>query len=392
MYISRDLEQAISSGAKQSPVVAIIGPRQSGKSTLVKKMFSNHIFLDMQDAELFKFANEDPKGFLNSYKNEYGIIIDEAQYAPNLFGQIKVEADKDPHPGYFILSGSQNFLLYEKISESLAGRVYFYTLLPFSIQELKEGHISIERPADQIFKGFYPRVYQPNIKAHEYYQNYIVTYVERDIRTIKNIDDILVFKRFMHLCALAIGTTLNYTNLALDCGISVPTAKSWLALLETSFILFLLPSYHDNLGKRITKSPKLYFYDVGLATALMNIDKETLIKQRGIYGALFENMVIVDIIKNFNARSLRPTFTFFRDTNKNEIDLIIESAGKTTPIEIKASETIDTKFFDTLTWFKEQTKIEQESVVVYGGNQTQTRSRGKILPWTELNLLIPKRS
>lgn len=390
MFIKRDLENSIKSGAKQVPVIAIIGPRQSGKSTLAREIFKNHVYLDMQDAELFEFANSDPKGFLNSYKNEHGILIDEAQYAPKLFGQIKVEADKNPQPGYFVLSGSQNFLLHEKISESLAGRVYFYILLPLSIQELKNAGLLLENIQDQIFKGFYPRVYQPHMNAHEYYENYILTYVERDIRTIKNIDNILIFQKFMQLCALRVGTMVNFTDLAANCGISVGTAKSWLALLETSFILFQLPPYHENLGKRITKSPKLYFYDVGLAATLMGADKEIITKKRDIYGALFENMVIVDIIKNFNAHTMRPTLTFFRDSNQNEIDLIIEVGGKTIPIEIKANETMSSKFFATLHWFQEQTNNDHEPIVVYGGDQVQTRTKGLVLPWDHLSEIYKK--
>lgn len=384
MLIRRSLEKAIRSGAKQVPVIAIVGPRQSGKSTLAKEMFKKHVYLDMQDAELFDFANKDPKGFLSTYKNEHGIIIDEAQYAPRLFPQIKVEADKSPQPGYFIVSGSQNFLLHEKISESLAGRVYFYMLLPLSIEELKHADLFIERPKDAIFKGFYPRVYQAHINTRTYYENYISTYVERDIRTIRNIDNILIFKKFMHLCALRIGKTINFTDLAASCGITVATAKSWLSLLETSFILFLLPSYHDNLGKRITKSPKLYFYDVGLAVVFMGVSQDIIIKNREIYGALFENMVIVDIIKNFNNNGLRPTLTFLRDSNQREIDFIIEFEGKTIPVEIKASQTMSSNFFHTLNWFQEETGDTQQPIVVYGGDHQQNRSRGKALPWSNL--------
>lgn len=385
MFIERDLTKIIESGVKQSPIVAIIGPRQSGKSTLLQKMFPDYIYLDMQDAELFNFANNDPKGFLNAYSNNKGVIIDEAQYAPNIFSQLKVEVDKNPRRGYYILSGSQNFLLHEKISESLAGRVYFYTLLPLSIKELKQANLLCDRAENQMYKGFYPRVYQPNVNAQTYYENYVLTYVERDIRSIKNIDNILIFKKFMQLCALRIGTMLNYTDLAANCGISVSTAKSWLALLETSFILFLLPSYHENLGKRVTKSPKIYFYDVGLAAVLMGVDLETIIKKRTIYGALFENMIVVDIIKNFHAQGIRATLTFFRDSNKNEIDLIVETGGKTTLVEIKASETMDNNFFDTIAWFKEQTKDDQKAVVVYGGTQTQQRTRGKAISWKNLD-------
>jgi hypothetical protein len=342
----------------------------------------------MQDAELFDFATSDPKGFLNAYKNEHGIILDEVQYVPHLFPQIKVEADKNPQRGYFILSGSQNFLLHEKINESLAGRVYFYHLLPLSIGELAHADLLLKHSESQIFKGFYPRVYQPQVNAHEYYENYISTYVERDIRTIRNIDNILIFKKFMQLCALRMGSTLNITDIAGKCGISDSTARSWLALLETSFILFLLPSYHDNLGKRITKSPKLFFYDVGLAAALMGFSKEMIIKDRIIYGALFENMVIVDLMKNFNALGLRPNLSFLRDTNQNEIDLIIELAGKTIPLEIKASQTMSSSFFETLTWFQEQTNNKEDAVVVYGGNENQTRTKGKVVAWDKLDKLV----
>jgi len=389
MFIKRDLTQQIRSGAKQSPIIAVIGPRQSGKSTLVKKIFSDYVYLDMQDAENFDFANSDPKGFLDTYKNGVGVIIDEAQYAPKLFAQLKVEVDKDPRPGYYVLSGSQNFLLHEKISESLAGRVYFYTLLPLSIEELKQAKLLCDRVEDQLYKGFYPRVYKPQINAQEYYENYILTYVERDIRTIRNIDDILIFKKFMRLCALRVGATLNFSDLAANCGISVGTAKSWLGLLETSFILFQLPSYHDNLGKRITKSPKLYFYDVGLAAALMGIDQETIIKKRSIYGALFENMITVDLIKTFNSQSLRYALTFYRDTNKNEIDLIIEAGGKIIPVEIKASETMSGDYFNTITWFREKAKCEQDGVVVYGGSQNQKRLQGRVVSWRDVKRLYP---
>jgi|ERR1700733_24482 len=389
MYIKRELESVIKRGAKQVPVIAIVGPRQSGKSTLAKEIFKNHTYLDMQDAELFEFATSDPKGFLNTYqKNEHGIILDEVQYVPHLFGQIKVEADKNPKPGYFILSGSQNFLLHEKINESLAGRVYFYYLLPLSIGELEQADLVFTKPEDQIFKGFYPRVYQPQVDAYEYYKNYISTYVERDIRTIRNIDNILIFQRFMQLCALRVGSTLNVTDIAGKCGITDSTARSWLALLETSFILFLLPSYHDNLGKRLTKSPKLYFYDCGLATALMGFTKETIIKDRVIYGALFENMILVDLIKNFNVRGVRPSLSFLRDSNQNEIDLIIELGGKVIPLEIKASQTMSSSFFETLSWFQEETRNKQEPVVVYSGAENQTRSKGKVISWRNLEKFV----
>lgn len=192
----------------------------------------------------------------------------------------------------------------------------------------------------------------------------------------------------MQLCALRVGSTLNVTNLAAKCGIAESTARSWLALLETSFILFLLPSYHDNLGRRITKSPKLFFYDVGLGATLMGFTKEAIIKDRLIYNALFENMAIVDLMKNFNINGLKPSLSFLRDNNQNEIDLIIELAGKVIPLEIKASQTMNSNFFEILTWFQEQTGNKQEAVVVYGGDQNQTRAKGKVVSWHKLDALV----
>ncbi len=388
MFIKRSITPTIKSGIKQVPILAIIGPRQSGKSTLAKELFPHYTYLDMQDTELFEFANQDPKGFLNNYKNEHGIIIDEAQYAPKLFPQIKVEADKEPQPGYYILSGSQNFLLHEKISESLTGRAYFYTLLPLSIQELQNSQLLCKSPQDQLFKGFYPRVYQPYVNEKDFYENYISTYVERDIRTVRNIENVLSFKKFIQLCALRIGMTLNITQLATYCSISINTARSWLSLLESSFILFLLPSYQDNLGKRITKSPKLYFYDVGLATHLMGVNREVITKNRTIYGALFENMVIADFLKNCYAFNMQCRLSFFRDSNQNEIDLIIEAGGRTIPVEIKSFETIQNNFFKTLAWFKKEIHSNETSIVIYGGSQDQIRTNGKIVSWKNTDQVI----
>ncbi len=382
MFIERMLAKTIRDGAKQVPVIAITGPRQSGKSTLAKEIFNNHTYLDMQQTDLFELASSDPKGFLNIHKNDHGLIIDEAQYVPGLFPQIKVEADKNPQSGYFILSGSQNFLLHEKISESLAGRAYFYHLLPFSIEELKSVDLLELKIFDQMMKGFYPRVYQPSINIQEYYKNYINTYVERDIRSIKNIENLITFQKFMQLCALRIGNPLNVTDLAANCGISVATAKGWLSLLETSFILFFIPSYHTNLGKRVTKSPKLYFYDVGLAASLTNVSQEAIIFDRMLYGALFENMIIVDCIKNLKAQTFPYTASFFRDTNQNEIDLILEFQGRTIPIEIKASETMHPSFFKTADWFSKAVPRAHEPIVIYGGTAPQHRSQGTVLPWT----------
>jgi len=387
MIVRRDLSKRIAAGAQQMPIIAIVGPRQSGKSTLARTLFKDHVYVDLQDAHTLEFAQLDPKGFLESLRNEHGIILDEAQYAPNLFAQIKVEADKHQKAGYFILSGSQNFLLHEKISESLAGRVYFYILLPFSIHELKSAHLLKENPEHQILQGFYPRVYQEYVDPKEYYKNYSATYVERDIRMLRNISNLLTFRKFMGLCALRIGTPLQLTALASECGITVITAKSWLSLLTTSFVLFLLPPYHNNLGKRLTKSPKLYFFDVGLAASLMKITQTSFMQQRNVYGALFENMVIVDCMKHLTSTATQHALSFLRDTNGREIDLIIETEGKTFPVEIKASPSIESRYFDTMVSFNEHMQDPQKPILVYGGNNTIKKNNGISLSWKNIDSL-----
>jgi uncharacterized protein len=389
MFIKRAIESNVSLGIKQIPIIAIIGPRQSGKSTFIKHFFKNYSYFDMQDADNLNFAQNDPKGFLQNSRNNHGVIIDEAQYVPNIFPQLKVNVDEIPQNGYYILSGSQNFLLHSSISESLAGRVYMYSLLPFSIQELAKVNLLLSSPEEQIIQGFYPRTYKPHVQSCDYYENYLLTYIERDIRTIRNIDNLITFKKFMKLCALRIGSTINITSLAVSCGISTSTAKSWLDLLQTSFVIFLLPPYHQNQGKRIIKSPKLYFYDVGLASQLLGLTVDTMTKQRTVYGALFENMVVIDLLKQSLLMSPKPSLSFFRDSNQNEIDLIIEHLDTTILVEIKSSKTVASNFFSTLNWFKKQATKNCKLCVVYGGEQYQIRSNGSIFSWKKTVDIFP---
>ncbi len=347
----------------------------------------------MQDVDLLDFAQNDPKGFLYAYsrENAYGIIIDEAQYAPVLFKQIKVEVDKNSRAGYFVLSGSQNFLLHEQISESLSGRVSIYTLLPLSLKELSSAGL-LTYPVEEILcKGFYPRVYSHAIDEVTYYENYNTTYIERDIRRIRNIDNFLLFKKCMKLCVMRIGSTLNLTDLAAECGISQPTLKSWLSLLEASYVIFFLPPYHTNLGKRLVKSPKIYFYDIGLALALLGISKDELLIQRSLYGAIFENMVIVDCLKNSNAVGAHAGLSFFRSSTGDEVDLVLELFGKTIPVEIKFSETLQSRFFKTINWFNDQVKSASQPVLIYGGDKDHIRSGVLIISWKSLPAQLIKK-
>ncbi len=389
MYIKRDITDSVLAGAKDSPVVSVIGPRQSGKSTLCRHIFPKHNYVDMQEPDVLQFALSDPKGFLRANTNEHGIIIDEAQYAPILFDQIKVEVDKDRHKmGKYILSGSQNFLLIEKITESLAGRVYIYKLLPLSIKELKDNNFLLDSSESQIVKGFYPNLYTYAQLVEKFYESYFYTYVERDIRSLRNIENLSTFKKFIQLCIARIGQPLNISSLASEAGITTVTAKAWLSILEASFILFLMPSFHNNLSKRAVKSPKIYFYDVGLAANIAGLSLEFLKTRREILGQFFENMIIVDLIKECNNRDIQNQFSFFRDTNLKEVDLIIETPGVKTLVEIKASMTIQSQFFDNLNWLKEELKLENNGALIYAGDQSQKRTHNSVFSWNNCYKVI----
>lgn len=384
MYIKRSISELILAGAQDSPVISIVGPRQSGKSTLSKQLFPHHAYVDMQEPSVLEFALSDPKGFLQTYTNEYGIIVDEAQYAPILFDQIKVEVDRNRDKmGRYILTGSQHFLLSEKITESLAGRVYLYKLLPLSFKELTDVsrlELTVEQ---QIIKGFYPNLYDKQKLVHTFYESYFYTYVERDVRSLRNIGNIGLFKKFIQLCIARIGQPLNFTSLANETGISIVTVRAWLSLLEASFIIYLLPSFHTNLSKRVVKSPKLYFYDTGLAADIAGITVEMLKSRRDLVGSLFENMIITDIMKECINRGLRHQLFFFRDNNLKEIDLIIDMAGLQIPLEIKASMTLQSSFFDSINWLTQELSLKNKNILVYGGDQVQHRTTTTVFPWNK---------
>ncbi|MEX2438247.1 MAG: ATP-binding protein, partial [Candidatus Babeliales bacterium] len=297
MFIPRDISKDIEKTAQSMPIIGIFGPRQSGKSTLAKKIFSKHAYVNFEDIETRMNAEKDGKYFLLEYANEYGIIIDEAQRVPDIFSYIQVVSDENPRPGYFILTGSQNYLLMQSISQSLAGRIALFTLLPFSIHELKSKLLPNEYETC-IFTGFYPSIIAEKKDPTMWYKNYISTYVERDVRQLINVSQLSNFRKFMGLCAGRIGQLLNFSSLANDCGISVNTVKSWLSILETSYIIFLLQPHHKNFNKRLIKSPKLFFYDPGLACSILGIKNEKEIMHHYLRGGLFETMMISDLYKN----------------------------------------------------------------------------------------------
>jgi hypothetical protein len=365
------------------PVISITGPRQSGKTTLTKQAFPHYDYTNLEHLPTREYARENPIGFLRQYPN--GLIIDEAQYVPELFSYIQIEVDQSRQNGMYILSGSQNFLLMEKITQSLAGRVAVFNLLPFSLQELKETEYQLHNPFEYIVKGFYPRIYDQNTPIDVFYPSYLLTYLERDVRLLKNIGDLAAFERFVRLCAGHIGQIFNQTSLSNDTNFSQPTIKSWLSVLETSFVAFLLPPYYRNFNKRLLKTPKLYFYDTGLACSLLGIRTAVELENHPMRGPLFENFVVVEHMKQMLNQGQRPNCYFWRDNSGHEIDLLIEHASRLFPIEIKSSQTLKTDFFKTLEFFQKISETPPEqSYLVYAGSENQSRLLAQARSWDNL--------
>jgi hypothetical protein len=334
----------------------------------------------LEEPDIRQVALTDPRGFLSNYPS--GAILDEVQNTPDLFSYIQSIVDGNRQI-QFILTGSSNFLLMEKISQTLAGRTTVQHLLPFSFSELKLGPESYE---SLIFKGQYPRIYDRAIAPTDFYPAYIQTYVERDVRMIQNIGDINAFIQFTQLCAGRIGQLLNYTGLANDAGISPNTAKAWLSILETSYILYRLQPFHRNFNKRLVKSSKLYFYDTGVACSLLGIRDENQANLHYMKGALFENLILNEFIKqNFNRGEHRQPY-FWQDSQGKEIDCLLVDGEKIVPVEIKSGKTISNSYFENLKyWHQLANTSEEQGYVVYGGEQSMQTSAGALVSWRELN-------
>lgn len=390
MFFKRELSKKLVRYSK-FPVVAILGPRQSGKSTLAQHFFKKHIFLSLEDIELREFAKSDPKGFLKEYENIHGIILDEFQYVPDLLSYIQVESDAKKRPSYFVLTGSQNFLMNQAISQSLAGRVGILTLLPLSITEMKSAKLlgSLE---NAIYNGGYPRLYAENFLAEEAYPSYISTYIQKDVRQLINIGQMGVFEKFMSLCAGRIGQELNISDLATQVGVDRRCITTWLSILEASYIIFLLKPYFNNFGKRIIKTPKLYFYDTGIACSLLRLRSAKNLALSPFKGPLFENFMITDFYKQYYNLALQPPLYFWRDLNgRFEVDCIVDRGNFLIPIELKAGQTSSSQFFDGLRlWDEIAQKSSGKGYVVYAGDASQSRAAGNLIGWKAAGQLIKK--
>ena len=382
--ITRELGLKISEIAKKMPVIAVTGPRQSGKSILIQQLFPNHSYQNLEDIELRKFALSDPKGFL--FNAGQKVIIDEVQYAPELLSYIQVITDREKIAGQFVISGSQNLLLMGGIAQSLAGRVAIFNLLPFSLEEIRQTDFALPTYEEYILKGFYPRIYDLDLNPTTWLQDYLKTYVERDVRQILNVGDLGMFRQFLEICAGRIGQLVNFSEIGNMIGVSYQTVNKWLSVLETSFIIYTLRPYHQNFNKRIVKSPKLYFYDTGLACALLNLRNVEDLNRHFAKGALFENFIINEILKNQINQNLSPKNYFWNVSDSHEIDLLLDQGGRLLPIEIKSSRTIGNHFFDGLNYFQTLSgALPIESYLVYGGDEVQKRSIANVLSWKNLH-------
>lgn len=354
--------------ARKYPVVTLLGPRQSGKTTLVQAAFKEKPYVNMEDAENRALANSDPKSFMASYPE--GAILDEIQRTPHLLSYIQVCVDKTDKRGMFILTGSHQAELHSAVSQSLAGRTSLLRLLPMSMQEIRKAKIN-DSLDEVLLKGGYPRIYREELPLSNAYSSYFQTYIERDVRQILQVKDVMQFEKFIKLTASRVGQLINYANLASDVGVSAVTIKEWIAVLEATYILIRLEPYFENFGKRMIKSPKLYFADTGLACFLLGIESVEQLRKDSLYGNLFENWVLLELMKARYNTGKEPRYYFYRDITGKEIDLIAQKGSRLIPIEIKSGRTFSPSFLDGLRYFHRQTERAEGGKVIYGGERSQ---------------------
>lgn len=391
----RTLSNKLISLAEQFPVVSITGPRQSGKTTLVKALFRHHNYISLEDPNEREFAVTDPKGFLRRFSG--GVILDEIQRAPALLSYIQGIVDSEDRTGQFILTGSQQFHLMEKVTQTLAGRTALVNLLPLSLGELLGKKAADPWRIDDlpaaageppftleqiIFKGLYPRIHDKGLEPHDWLSAYYRTYVERDVRDLANIGNLETFQRFVSLCAGRSGQLLNLSSLALDAGISHTTARNWISILQAGFIIHLLPPHFTNFSKRIVKTSKLYFMDTGLLCYLLRIRESAELVTHSMKGHIFETFVLAELYKSFAHRGETSPLYFWRDKTGHEVDVVIDAGSKLIPIEIKSSETVNGSFFDGLKYYISLgSPVSKTGVLIHGGNELYEREKSIVRPW-----------
>jgi predicted AAA+ superfamily ATPase len=382
ILIKRKLSEHIKHAATYYPVISVAGPRQAGKSTMLKQVFPDYNYISLEDPDMYTFASSDARGFFDKYKE--GVIIDEAQKVPELFSFIQSIVDSKRSPGRFVLSGSQNYLMHRNITQSLAGRIDLSTLFPFDFEEMSSINHWDEQTENVILNGFYPGKLTENIPLKMFYSNYIKTYIERDVSDLVNVGNITTFRTFLKLIAYKCGSQIKLTDLSNDLNVSVNTVKTWITILESSYIIFMLPSYHKNFGKRLLKTPKLYFFDTGLLCYLLGLSDVTKLRAYDKYGIIFENLIIAEKTKYKVHRQKDPDMFFFRDSNGLEIDLLEAEGMEAEMTELKSGKTFKAEF---LTNMKKLKAIDPslKMNLVYDGSENVTLADYKVMNWRKLH-------
>lgn len=382
------MTQRINELKKAFPVIVVTGPRQSGKTTLIREMFPDYEYFNLESPQTLQSVQNDPAGLVNPKTHK--IIIDEVQRVPELLSYIQVAVDEQHIAGNFILSGSENLLLSEKINQSLAGRAAYVNLLPLSYEELKSAGKEYKNLYKQIFTGQFPALYSKKYQPIEYFEQYIATYVERDVKQISNLINLNHFRKFLGLLAGRIGQVVNNVSLASDVGVSPNTIENWISILEASYIIFRLQPYFENFGKRHIKSPKIYFTDTGLACRLLELSEPEQLKNFFLIGGLFENFIILEVKKYLQNTKPTAKLFYFRDTHANEVDLIIDQGTTQIPLEIKSGSTFSPSFLKGVRyWTKllndESPKKALPGFVIYAGNKLYKTDEYSLIQWQDLN-------
>lgn len=385
--IQREIGNKILEAKEKMPVICVLGPRQSGKTTLVKFLFPDYKYYNLEFPEHRQYAQTDAVGFLKDIDD--GIIIDEIQRVPELLSSIQYFVDEQKLNGKVIITGSQNILLMQSVSQTLAGRVALFTLLPFSASELENTIFEEKDYEDYMVKSFFPRIYDQNPDVSAWLQDYTNTYIERDVRQITAVKNLSVFSNFLRLCAGHTGQVVNLSTFSNNLGVDVNTVKSWMSILETSYIIFLQQPYYRNFNKRIIKSPRLFFYDTGLACNLLGISSKVDLFTHYLKGGLFESFVISEMHKTIFNNKLNGKIYFFRDSNGNEVDAVLEVDSRLKAVEIKSGKTIIPDFFKNLNYFNKLFDVPRiENYLVYGGQEFQERSMAKVVGWSQLHRIF----